>query len=75
MKQPLQITFRDIPHSDALEAEIRDKAGKLDQFYDRIMACRVIVESPDPVPLAVVAGAKNAVCGDQPIGKPMGGHI
>ena len=46
MKQPLEITFRDVPHSDALEADIRDKAGKLDQFYDRIMACRVMVEAP-----------------------------
>ena len=46
MKQPLEITFRDIPHSDALEADIREKAGKLDQFYDHIMACRVMVEAP-----------------------------
>lgn len=46
MDQSLQITIRDFPHSDALEANIRDKAAKLDQFYDRIMACRVMVEAP-----------------------------
>ena len=46
MKQPLEITFRDIPHSDAMEADIREKAAKLDQFYDHIMACRVMVEAP-----------------------------
>ena len=46
MEQPLQITFRDIPHSEALEADIREKAAKLDQFYEKVMACRVIVESP-----------------------------
>ena len=46
MEQPVQITFRDIPRSDALEADIREKAAKLDQFYEKIMACRVIVEAP-----------------------------
>ena len=46
MKQPLEITFRDIPPSEALEADIRDKAAKLDQIYDRIMSCRVVVEAP-----------------------------
>ena len=46
MKQPLEIIFRDIPHSDFIEAKIREKAEKLDRFYDRIMACRVVVETP-----------------------------
>ena len=46
MQQPLQITFRDIPHSDAVEAAIREKAEKLDQFFDKIMSCRVMIESP-----------------------------
>lgn len=46
MQQPLQITFRDIPHSDAVEAAIREKAEKLDQFFDKIMSCQVMVESP-----------------------------
>ena len=46
MQQPLQITYRDFPRSDALDADIRDKAAKLEQFYDRIMACRVVVEAP-----------------------------
>ncbi|MDP1683429.1 MAG: HPF/RaiA family ribosome-associated protein, partial [Burkholderiales bacterium] len=46
MKLPLQITVRDIPQSDALEAAIREKAEKLDLFYPHIMACRVVVEMP-----------------------------
>lgn len=46
MQQPLQITFRDIPHSDAVEANIREHAEKLDQFYNSIMSCRVMVEAP-----------------------------
>lgn len=46
MKQPLQITFRDMPHSDAIEAHIRKKAEKLDEFYDQIMGCHVVLEQP-----------------------------
>ncbi len=46
MQIPLQITIRGIEHSDALETHIRDKAEKLDEFYDRIMSCRVVVEVP-----------------------------
>jgi len=46
MKLPLQIAFRDIPPSEALEADIRKKAAKLDQVFDRIMSCRVVVEAP-----------------------------
>jgi ribosomal subunit interface protein len=46
MRLPLHITLRDIPPSDALEAAIREKAEKLDQFHPNIMACRVTVEIP-----------------------------
>lgn len=41
MKLPLQIVFRDFPQSEAVEAAIREKAEKLEQFFDRIMGCRV----------------------------------
>jgi len=46
MQLPLQITFRDIPHSPAIEARIRKKAEKLESCYERIMGCRVVVETP-----------------------------
>lgn len=46
MQLPLQITFRDMEPSEAIEAKIRERVGKLDRFYDRIMACRVIIEAP-----------------------------
>lgn len=46
MQIPLQITLRDMPPSEAVETRIREKAQKLDSFYDRIMSCRVVVESP-----------------------------
>lgn len=46
MQLPLEITLRDIPHSEAVETRIREKAEKLNRFNDRIMSCRVTVESP-----------------------------
>src|ERR687891_2879354 len=46
MNNPLQVTFRNMPPSDIIEKNIREKAAKLDAFYDRIMSCRVIVEAP-----------------------------
>lgn len=46
MQIPLQITIRDFEHSEALETHIREKAKKLDEFFDHIMSCRVVVEVP-----------------------------
>lgn len=43
MQIPLQVTFRDMEASEAVEAIIREKAEKLEQFAD-IMSCRVVVE-------------------------------
>ena len=45
MRLPLQVTFRNMETSAAVEADIREKAAKLDQFCDQIMSCRVIVEA------------------------------
>ena len=45
MKLPLQITFRGLESSDALEADVRERAEKLDRFSPDIMSCRVVVES------------------------------
>lgn len=44
MQIPLQITFRHMEHSDVLEAKIREKAKKLEQFAEHIMSCRVTVD-------------------------------
>lgn len=45
MQIPLQITFHGIDHSEAVETRVRDKVGKLEQFFDRITSCRVTIES------------------------------
>jgi ribosome-associated translation inhibitor RaiA len=41
---PVQITFRHMEPSPALEARIQQRAAELGQFYDRITAIRVVVE-------------------------------
>jgi cold shock CspA family protein/ribosome-associated translation inhibitor RaiA len=46
MQVPLQITFEEIGHSDAIEARIREEADKLEQLYDRIISARVVVARP-----------------------------
>ena len=46
MQIPLQITIRDVEHSEALEAHIRSKVSKLEEFFNHITSCRVVVEMP-----------------------------
>ncbi len=46
MQIPLQVTFRDMPQSEAIETRVREKADKLNRYYDRIMGCRVVIEMP-----------------------------
>lgn len=46
MQVPLQITFHDVAHSDALESHTRDKAAKLEQFYASLIACKVVIAQP-----------------------------
>lgn len=45
MQVPLEITFRGIPHSDAVETRVREKVAKLEKFCDNITSCRVAVEA------------------------------
>jgi cold shock CspA family protein len=43
---PTQVTFRGLDVSEALETEIRERVTWLEQFYDGIVRCRVLVEKP-----------------------------
>jgi len=45
MQIPLQITFREIGPSPAIEANIRERVDRLERFFDRITSCRVVVEA------------------------------
>ncbi len=44
MQLPLQVSFRHMEHSEAIEALVREKAARLDAFAGHIMSCRVVVE-------------------------------
>jgi ribosomal subunit interface protein len=46
MQRPLQITFRGMDPSEAVEARIQRKARDLERHYDHITGCDVTVESP-----------------------------
>jgi ribosome-associated translation inhibitor RaiA len=46
MQQPLQVTFHNVPHSDALESDIRDRVARLETLGGRLIGCRVVVDSP-----------------------------
>lgn len=46
MQVPAQITFKDIEHSDAVEARVREKIDKLETYSDRITSCRVVIAAP-----------------------------
>ncbi|HKO08526.1 MAG TPA: HPF/RaiA family ribosome-associated protein [Alphaproteobacteria bacterium] len=46
MQLPLQISFRNMGASDAVEAAIRERAELLERFSDRITSCHVVVEAP-----------------------------
>ena len=46
MRLPVQITFKNMDPAPAVEAKIRERTARLDRFYDRIVGCRVVVESP-----------------------------
>ena len=46
MQLPLQVTYRGMESSVALDAAVRERAGKLEQFHPRIVSCRVVIEQP-----------------------------
>jgi ribosome-associated translation inhibitor RaiA/cold shock CspA family protein len=43
---PLNITFRDMDSSPALEERIRDWTDKLERVFDRVDRCEVVIERP-----------------------------
>jgi len=44
MRIPVDITYRNIQKTDALEALIQDKLNKLDEVCDHIMGCHIAIE-------------------------------
>ena len=46
MQVPLQISFRNMDPSPAIETVVREKAAKLGRFFERIVSCDVTIEAP-----------------------------
>jgi ribosomal subunit interface protein len=47
MQIPLELVFKNMEHSDAVEARVREKAEKkLERYAGRITSCRVVIEAP-----------------------------
>ena len=46
MDSNLMISFHNLPHSDAVEHDIRERVAKLEGLFDKIVSCRVVVEAP-----------------------------
>jgi len=46
MRVPMTITFRNMPPSPAIEADVHEKAAKFETFFDRITSTRVVIEAP-----------------------------
>jgi ribosomal subunit interface protein len=44
MQIPLQISLHGMAHSNALYNAIREKAEKLERYYDHVISCRVVLE-------------------------------
>ncbi|MHC4947405.1 MAG: HPF/RaiA family ribosome-associated protein [Planctomycetota bacterium] len=44
MQRPVQVTFRNMTVSDALEAACWAEADKLEQYFNRITGCRIVVD-------------------------------
>jgi len=46
MKKQLELTFRHMDPSPALETAVRERVEKLEKFCDQIIGCSVVIESP-----------------------------
>lgn len=45
MEKPIEIDYRDVQPSPAIETAIREKVAKLARFHPHIIGCRVTVEA------------------------------
>lgn len=44
MPATLQISYRNMEASDSVERQVRERVAQLEKFYDRLIACRVVLE-------------------------------
>ncbi len=46
MPSPLEITFRGVERSEAVEQRVREKFKRIEDHFDRITQARVVIEAP-----------------------------
>jgi ribosome-associated translation inhibitor RaiA/cold shock CspA family protein len=46
MEMPVQIVFRNMPHSESVEDKIRNRVDELGKYCDTIIGCHVAIEAP-----------------------------
>jgi cold shock CspA family protein len=46
METPLQLTFHQLPPSDALELDVNRWVSELEGMFDGIVGCRVVIDAP-----------------------------
>lgn len=46
MQKPLELTFREVPHTQKIEDLVNEKVRKLETVCGNIISCRVAVERP-----------------------------
>lgn len=46
MQTPLEISFQNIDHSEAVESAVRQRAEKLEQLSNEITSCHVFIKEP-----------------------------
>ena len=77
--QTLQITFHQMPHSAAVDEEVRRRADELARISDRIVSCHVLIEAPHKrrsqgiqhqVRIDLHVPGKHIVVGRAPDGQP-----
>jgi len=44
MQVPLEVTYRDVPHTEAIEALVQEKVAKLERVCDHISSCHIAIE-------------------------------
>ena len=46
MQTPIEISFRNMDVSPAVEARVHERAARLEKFYDGITSCHVFIKAP-----------------------------
>jgi len=46
MEKPVQVAFKDMDVSDAIEQRCLEEAEKLERYFDHIIGCRVVIAQP-----------------------------